>query len=155
MLKVIKGNLWELAPSNAIIAHGCNAQRVMGSGFAKQVHDMYPDAYEAYLDMFPYKHDFSSNNMLGKWVVVTCPGIRTIANVITQKYFGRDPNVKYVSYKAVVEGLSTLAEYANSKNMPIYMPFIGGGLANGNRDVLMALFEEIFEETEAYLVIND
>lgn len=167
MLKVIKGNLWDLIPSGAVVAHGCNAQGVMSSGFAKQIKDMFPDAYEEYLNLFPYNphnrprgigeyyDDYNGKSMLSKWVVVQCPGNIYIANVITQQYYGRDPNVKYVSYQAVVEGLSSLAKYANENRLPIYMPFIGGGLANGNRDVLMALFEEIFEETEAYLVIND
>lgn len=154
MLKIIKGNLWELVPSKCVIVHGCNAQGVMGSGFAKDVKIMYPKAYNYYVQAFKTTERLAGKDWLGRVIAVDENG-HTIVNAITQEFYGRDPTVKYVSYAAVVASLTKAAKIARKLNVPIYMPLIGGGLANGNRDVLMALFEEIFETTEAYLVIND
>lgn len=150
MLKVIKGNLFELAPEKCIIAHGCNAQGVMGSGFAKAIRDMYPEAFEVYHTT--YKH-----HGLALGEVIPCGNreSRIIANCITQEYYGRDPDSVYVSYDAVVLSMKIVARHSARLKLPVYLPFIGGGLANGNRNILMAIFEETFKDVEAYLVIND
>lgn len=156
VLKVIKGNLFKLAPRNAMIIHGCNAQGVMGSGFAKQIKELYPDAYDCYLDMFePDRKDKTGASLLGAWRGVDCPGGQTIFNAITQQYYGRDNSEKYVSYAAVATALTSIVRLTKHYNRPYYLPFIGGGLANGDRTVLMAIFKEAFEDVEAYLVIND
>lgn len=149
MLKVIKGNLWELAPSNAIIVHGCNAQGVMGSGFAKQVKEMYPEAYEAYID---YHKTFG----LGAgWIVPVAIGDMCIVNAITQYNYGRDPDVIYVRYHAVKSALEEVVKMNYENSRPIYLPFIGAGLANGNPVTLLKIFAEVFKDYDAYLVIND
>lgn len=149
MLKVIKGNLWELAPSNAIIVHGCNAQGVMGSGFAKQVKEMYPEVYEAYID---YHKTFG----LGAgWIIPVAIEDMCIVNAITQYNYGRDPDVIYVRYHAVKSALEEVVKMNYENSRPIYLPFIGAGLANGNPVTLLKIFSEVFKDSDAYLVIND
>lgn len=154
MLKVIKGNLFELVPEKCIIAHGCNAQGVMGSGFAKQIKVRYPTAYNYYIQAFKTTKRLKGKDWLGRLIAVNENG-HYIINAITQEFYGRDNNFKYVSYKAVMNSMAKVAKLSKKYNLPVYFPFIGGGLANGDRNVLMAIFEEVFEDVEAYLVIND
>lgn len=148
MLKVIKGNLWELAPSNAIIVHGCNAQGVMGSGFAKQVKEMYPEAYEAY---FRYYEDFGLS--LGNIIPVAF-GDMCIVNAITQRYYGRDKSVVYVNYHGLYTALCEVVQMNYQNSRPIYLPFIGAGYANGDPKFLLEIFADAFQNSDATLVLN-
>ena len=150
VLKVIKGNLFELVPEKCIIAHGCNAQGVMGAGFAKQIKERYPEAYETYIK---YHSEHGLN--LGSIVPWGSKDSHIIVNCVTQEYYGRDQTVVYVSYEHVEKTLRYTAKNARRLNLPVYFPFIGGGLANGNHGNLITIFERVFEDVEAYLVIND
>src|SRR5690606_22930034 len=82
--------------SERFIAHGCNAQGVMGSGVAKLIRDKYPEAYEQYVGI----HKMQGLE-LGEvsWTENTEPHI--VINIISQEFYGRDPNVVYVSYGAL------------------------------------------------------
>lgn len=42
------GDLFEVAPKGAVLAHACNCQGVWRSGIAKQFAEFYPEAYDAY-----------------------------------------------------------------------------------------------------------
>ena len=43
-----KGNLFEMAPNHAMIAHACNAKGVWGSGIAVEFKRLYPEAFLEY-----------------------------------------------------------------------------------------------------------
>lgn len=147
MLKIIHDDLFNCAKPAAIIAHGANAQGAMGKGFAKQLRHRYPLNYLEY-------HHLCERKMLklGQWLLVHEKGM-CIYNLITQEVYGDDMDEVYVDYDAVRKGLKVVQKYGSTYDLPIHMPFIGGGLAHGDKDRLMAIFEEVFATTDAMLYI--
>lgn len=105
--------------TSGIIAHGCNAQGVMGSGVAKLIRDKYPVAYQEYLKM---------DKSLGNVDLVQVTRGLWVANCITQEFYGRETDRVYVSYQAMDICFRSL----NNLNREINIPKIGAGLANGN-----------------------
>ena len=81
--------------TSGVIVHGCNAQGVMGSGVAKQLRAKYPEIYDAYV-----KHlgNFKAKpcSPLGSVNFVLVHSSLTVANAITQEFYGRDGK-QYVS----------------------------------------------------------
>ena len=148
MLTIKKGNLFEHATRDCIIAHGCNAQGVMGSGVAKEIKQRFPEAYQVY-----QLQNKKGAMKLGTVTIATCANNIVVANCITQEFYGRDPRRVYVDYDAVTECmlqldvLPTLLKF----DYPLHIPFIGGGLANGNRDILLEIFEKELANVEATL----
>ena len=124
-----RGNL--LAVTAGILVHGCNAQGVMRSGVAKDLRAKYPGAFDAY----KRKYD-QSGLKVGDVVYYEPP--RTlgapqfvIANAITQKYYGRDPDVVYVSYDGLERCFEDIGKLARQTGMAVHFPLVGAGLANG------------------------
>ena len=144
MIEYRKGNLFSAYSTPAIIVHGCNAQGVMGSGFAKQFKEEFPEAYLQYLNQYSYS--------LGQ-VIAMDYGDLTVCSAITQTFYGRDASVRYVDYLAVQTALGKVVSLAEGR--PIYMPFIGGGLANGDRRILAEIFEGVFQDSIAYVYTLD
>lgn len=127
------GNLFE-DPSVRFLAHCCNAQRVQRSGFAKELRERYPGAYQAYYD--------EPSLDMGKIIPYEAPDSRVIFHLIGQKFYGRD-GARYVSYDAIAEGIETLDTIAPSLGMDsLAMPLIGAGLAGGSWAVLSRIIEE-------------
>lgn len=150
MLAIKQGDLFLFkAPSRRIIAHGCNAQGVMGSGFALQIRQKYPRAWESY-------QAHGARLRLGQ--VVPSFGGSTgdiIVNCITQEFYGRMPGRVYVDYDAVIKTMSFVAEVSEDfAGLPVHIPLIGGGLAGGNKETLIAIFTEAFKSTNATLWLN-
>ena len=137
MIKFKKGNLFDNYSIPGVIVHGANAQGVMGSGFAKQFKLAFPDAYLDYINAPQY--------YLGDLIVTKYSGL-LVCSAITQEYYGRSKSTTYVSYKAVAGSMQKVAELAG--DVPIFIPFIGGGLANGNRAILLDIFENVFEKSD-------
>lgn len=139
MIRYLKGDL--LKVEEGIIAHGCNAQGVMGSGVALAIREKYPQAYEDY-------RKFCSNrppeSIMGYSVMSTF-GELAICNMITQLIFGRDPNVRYVSYDAIDTCFRDLIKSANihdpENQVVIHIPKIGAGLGNGDWEVISRIIE--------------
>src|SRR5437763_9109582 len=139
------------AGKNVILIHGCNAQGVMGSGVAALVKKLYPYAFEAYRKEF---NDFGL--VTGSVVWGRSKDSRVIvANAITQENYGRDSNKVYVSYDAVVDSMLEVAKYAKQHNVRVILPFVGGGLANGDRKRLTAIFQAAFHDVDATLYVQD
>lgn len=142
-MEVIKGNLFEKMDTTQnfnIIVHGCNAQHVMGSGFAKELRQRYPEAYMEYMN--------SALNLGENVFYYHSPNV-VIANAITQEYYGNDGK-KYVSYDAVhnaftdINNLCTMyhVEYPDEKII-LHFPMIGAALGGGNWNVI----EQIIKST--------
>ena len=128
-----------LSVTNGIIVHGCNARGVMGSGIAKQIRDKYPLAYEL------YREEYEKNGLqLGDviWAQVTPDLI--IGNAITQQNYGRDPTIRYVSYKAIQQAFETITVAAVTLNKKVNYPLIGAGLANGNWSIISEIIDDQF-----------
>ena len=121
-----------LASPHRFVIHGCNAQGVMGAGFAKQIRSHYPFAYKEYRKFYSEK-----GLALGETQFIKCRD-RTIINAITQKHYGFD-NVRYVSYDAIANVMMAVEETLYGET--VAMPKIGAGLAGGDWKVIEAIIE--------------
>lgn len=131
------GDLFENV-TEGFIMHGCNAQGVMGSGFAKIIRERYPIAFEQYALQHP-------NYILGEVIpVIVAPNL-VVVNAITQEFFGTGQ--VQVDYDAVEQACRGVKHLANSKMIEsneIHFPFIGAGLAGGDQGTLLNIFEMQF-----------
>lgn len=150
MLKMVQGDLFALAPNASIIAHGCNAQGKMKSGFAKELRRRFAGNYLYYRKCY-LEDGLNVGDVL--FYSHTREGTH-IANIISQEYYGRDKSVVYVDYINLEKGLNQVKQYACVNRLPIYLPFIGGGLANGDRGVLMEIFKRVFDDVDATLCVD-
>lgn len=146
MLTIKQGDLFEAATKErCIIAHGCNAQGVMGSGFALLIRKKYPRAWASY--------QLRGVNLKVGQIVPSFgkEHHNIVINCITQEFFGRDTSRVYVDYEAVKKCMWHVADIAKDYQLPVHIPLIGGGLANGNRNMLVKIFEDAFLSTNATL----
>lgn len=124
-----------------VIMHGCNAQGVMGSGFAKELRERYPEAYTEYTTI----HN-SRGLELGDNVLYNIPSTNIIiSNSITQQYYGRDGK-KYVSYDAIdkcTKDLYNLLKMElDERPLTIHFPAIGAGLGGGDWDIISTIIDK-------------
>lgn len=132
-----------------IIAHGCNAQGKMQSGVAKAIRDAFPEAYGAYKTHCEINKK-RALDILGTtaWVVTNYNVTgkeRMVANMVTQRYYGRDPETVYVDYDAVRRCMSQMNKKAKLYTKAPYevaMPMIGAGLGNGDWDIIEQIIRE-------------
>lgn len=137
MIKYQKGNVFDNFNEPYIFVHGCNAQRVMGSGVAKTIKAKYPEVYMDYLEMEQKLGEVSCVNFNG---TIMC-------NLISQRNYGYEGKI-YVNYDALHRGLVQIGNMARQLELPIKMPFIGGGLGGGDRETLKSLFEDVFGDLD-------
>ena len=132
--------------SERYIAHGCNAQGVMGAGVAKAIRAKYPDAFQFYRwnyeqfglvlgDIVIY-----TEPMDGPFAEYSEPDNKIILNCITQEHYGRNPNVQYVDYEAVKSCILKINKIAPGKN--VAMSKIGSNHGGGDWDVVEKLLIE-------------
>jgi O-acetyl-ADP-ribose deacetylase (regulator of RNase III) len=136
-MKLIKGNLLETECYQ--IAHGCNAQGVMGSGVAKAIREWCPSVYAVYRNAYEV-----DGLRLGDVITANGPN-KLVHNIITQDQFGWSGS-RFVNYAAVASGLIKIFKKADSlpaKYSRLAIPEIGCGLGGGDRDVLFSIFEDV------------
>lgn len=123
-----------------IIAHQANCQNTMGSGVALAIKKAFPEAYEA--DCQTIKGD--RNKMGGFTVAFTKCGI--VANLYSQYNYGKDA-VLYTDYAALEKALTSLKFLVDcdDSGLPLGLPKIGCGLANGDWVIVEAMINRIFE----------
>lgn len=115
------------------ILHGCNAQGVMGSGVAKVIREKYPTAYTTYL---------AGLLQLGIVTYARQDDGKTIFNLISQEFYGRDSSKVYVSYQAIEDGIQRINWWAsNIPDVVIAMPKIGAGLGGGDWVIISEIIE--------------
>lgn len=143
MLKHAKGNLIDMAAEGqfSIIMHGCNCHNTMGSGIAREIRERYPEAYA--VDCMTESGD---RNKLGTITVVAVDndvgGTMVIVNAYTQYNFNRKEDFKDVfEYDAFQKILNAFAHDAGP-GMNIGLPYIGMGLAGGNKERILAMIED-------------
>jgi len=146
MLTYHKGDLF--STPDLFIAHGCNAQGVMGAGVALQVKTLYPEVFEDYKELCS---EFKNKSeLLGEVLSVEVEG-KTIINCFTQLNFSSDGS-KQVSYDSVDKCMIYVSKFLNlyDKLKPlkehkfkssISMPKIGAGLGGGNWEVIEAIIK--------------
>lgn len=150
-LRIESGDLFnEAMGKRVVIAHGCNKQGKMASGFAGIVKKLYPFCYAAYMQEH---NDFGLVG--GDVVFATSEDSKVVvANAITQEFYGRDGK-KYVDYDWVVDSMLKVAAYAKQHNIPVCLPMIGGGLGGGDTKRLTAIFQAVFHDVDATLYLKD
>lgn len=131
MIKVQVGDM--LAVKNGILVHGCNCQSVMGSGIALLIRKKWPGVFQDY-----FQRANSSGLHLGDVIFSNVTeeakansSTLIIASALTQENFGRDKNVRYVDYDAITACFSRIRYQAEHLKLPVHIPLIGCGLANG------------------------
>jgi O-acetyl-ADP-ribose deacetylase (regulator of RNase III) len=140
MLKHVKGNLIELAFQGEfdVIVHGCNCYNIMGAGIARSIASTFPEAEEA--DRNTIAGDY---NKLGNYTKATmCADVMgsfVIINAYTQ--YGYDARksadmFEYLSFELILQKLEH--EFPKAR---FGLPYIGMGLAGGNKDVIMSQIE--------------
>ncbi len=142
MLKHTKGNLLDLAEAGDfdVIVQGCNCFCAMGSGIAKEIRNRYPEAWQVDYDtemgdMFKLGTFTSAHT--GKFVIVNA---YTQYNTSKQ---GEDV-FEYASFEVILKKLA----YAYG-NRRFGFPYIGMGLAHGDRIRIMAMLENFANEISA------
>lgn len=157
MLKHAKGNLIDMAEQGLfdIIVHGCNCQNTMGSGIAKEIRARYPGAYRAdyiaHRDATAIESDWLIGHpicLLGTYSETTdTENTRDfkfrIINAYTQvDYLPRGiDHFEYQSFLLILRKLA--AVYPNKR---FGLPYIGMGLAGGDRDTILLLIEAFANE---------
>lgn len=135
MIKYVEGDIRNA--EEQLIAHGCNAQGVMGSGVAAVVRQVWPEAYEEYINAGVWP--------MGYIIFAESRG-KVIANCITQKNYGRD-NKRYVDYCAVAKAFKFLNGYMAHNNIDeLAMPKIGAGLGGGSWEAISTIIQDSFDD---------
>jgi O-acetyl-ADP-ribose deacetylase (regulator of RNase III) len=144
MLKHTRGNLLDLAEQGAfdVIVQGCNCFNTMGSGIAREIRERYPMAYE--IDQLTQRGDIMK---LGCWTEAE-PSTFIIVNAYTQYGFNANGNTadvfEYTSFQLILQKL--LERYGKRD---FGFPYIGMGLAGGDRARIMAMLEWFAEQVTA------
>ena len=146
-IKIRFGNLIkEITPSidsNDMIVHQVNAMGVMGSGFAKELRETYPEVFTTYS---AYINGIETNKMglVLPHLVEQDGKTLLIQNVVGQFNFGRDGK-RYTSYDALDTAFKSLAsvlkediaEFRTTFN--VHFPAMGCGLGGGSWPVVEAI----------------
>lgn len=138
------GNLVE-APEN-IIAHGCNAQGVMGSGVALAIRNAFPRAFQEYKNHYAKYGLFIGDN-----VYAPTDG-KIIVNCITQEYYGRE-KTRYVSYDAIASCMKKIK--SNILLYSVAMPKIGSMLGGGDWNVIEAIIKSELNDRLVTIYVLD
>ena len=135
--------------TDGVIVHGCNAQGVMGSGVAKQLRAKYPEIFYDYAENLMV-YGVSDINPLGQVVFVKVSKSLTVANAITQEFYGRTGE-KYVSYIALKSCLELVAKKFGPST-PIHIPYlIGAGLGGGDEEKILSIIETKLKDCDVHL----
>jgi O-acetyl-ADP-ribose deacetylase (regulator of RNase III) len=140
------GNLF-LDTNIAYIVHCVNAQHRMKSGFAKELRERYPDAYDTYMAEPVLR--------MGDIIPHVAPDSRTIFHLVGQQHYGNDGE-RYVSYDAITEGIVTLNKIAPEIRMTeLAMPLIGAGLAGGSWSVISEIIQHYSVDFQPIVYLLD
>ena len=138
-MKIIKGNLIELAGNFDAIAHGCNCFHTMGRGFALQIKKSFPSAFTS-----DKETQYGNRNKLGTFSVAHV-GRLSIYNLYTQFRYGTD--VRHFHYGAFVSSFNgmlvdmTLQVAGQPEPLRLGIPRIGCTLAGGDKVIVKEIIE--------------
>lgn len=148
-MRQMTGNLLEV--KEGILVQGCNAQGVMGSGVAAAIRAKWPGVYDTYRRAYEKRKAESGQTLeLGRviWHTISREPKLTIANAITQEFYGRDPNVVYANYEAIGKAFERVGEIARQHQLEVHYPLIGAGLANGDWNIISSIIEDKLQGVE-------
>ena len=135
------------------IVHGCNSKGIMGSGVALAIRNKWPSVF------WDYKQEYDNHGLyLGTNIYSDTDDGKVIVNAITQKNFGRDSAVTYVSYAAIMSCMLDIERdmlRTGEEIQEIAMPLIGAGLANGKWDFIAPRIEKAFDVMKPIVYVLD
>ena len=154
-IRYVTGDL--IAGSEIVIAHGCNAIGGFSSGVAGVIRKKLPFAYEAYMAAF----NRTSTRLFNVGEVVWAFDIgphphshqRIVANMITQRDYGRVPNHQYVIYEAVAAAIENVDNFVGMTQdgtirlegigpiREVGFPLVGSDLGGGRWSVIAEIIE--------------
>jgi O-acetyl-ADP-ribose deacetylase (regulator of RNase III) len=141
MLKHAKGNLLDMAEAGDfdVIVQGCNCFCTMGSGIAKEIRERFPDAWQV-----DYDTEMGDMLKLGTWT--SAVDKFTIINAYTQYGTSKQGEdvFEYGSFEVILKKLAFVYP-----NVRFGFPYIGMGLAGGDKEVIMVLLENFAEKVSA------
>ena len=139
MLKHAKGNVLDMGENGdfEVVIQGCNCFNAMGGGIAREIRERYP--YVAEVDAETIKGDY---NKLGTFTSAPAEANGEakfiIINAYTQYNMSTGEDVfEYTAFELILQKMLRL--YGTYK---IGLPYIGMGLAGGNKDVIIEMIEE-------------
>lgn len=146
--------------TTGVVAHGCNAQGVMGSGVAKVIRAKWVKAYDRYHAVCSqWKHPKS--DLLGLSVIVNVgheiidpPNSLFVANMITQESYGKDGRA-YASAPAIRKALESTMSFCRGSKLDLYMPRVGCGLGGLKWENIGPMVEELAGGYEIKVYICD
>lgn len=142
MIEYLNKSMFDFT-EHVTLAHGVNCQGVMGSGVAKVMKNEYPEVFFYYKDYCDRKFDsvllsdieklkyldsYRSDPLLGVSQLIYINHDLHIANLFTQRYYGKDGKV-YACIKSINNSLRNLCEQTI---FPVVIPKIGCGLGGLN-----------------------
>lgn len=133
------------------IMQGCNAQGVMRSGVAKLLRDGDEGIFLDYRRVYEMQGNRLSVGQVLPYLSEKLNKI--ILNAITQKFYGRDPSVVYVSYEGMRTAMRNVNNVASS-GAPVAMPLIGAGLANGDWNIISGIIEDEATSFQPVVYLN-
>lgn len=148
MVRTITGDIIKLAKTGdySYLAHGCNCQRRMKSGLAKQIVENFPRVEEA--DNQTIKGDWKK---LGTINLTEYPEV-TIINAYTQFFYGT--NSRKLDYEALYKCLEKIDELMSGEDS-LLIPKIGCGLAGGNWRIVKTMIQEVLKDKNVKIVENE
>lgn len=145
-LKHTKGNLLDLAEAGEfdVVVQGCNCFNTMGGGIAREIRERYPNVADA-----DYWTDTGDYNKLGNYTKAVVRGEDDhsfiVINAYTQFEMSQGTDVfEYTSFELILQKLVRL--YGNCS---IGLPYIGMGLAGGDKDIIIPMIESFAEQVSA------
>ena len=138
------GDLIELALKGEfeVIVHGCNCFHSFGAGIAKQIKNVFPEAYKQ--DKLTI---YGSRVKMGKTSSITVKGVR-IVNAYTQYKPGKMNQL--VLEKNIAECFKEIKRLHRGKRIGI--PKIGAGLAGGDWNTIKNIIETIMDGEDITVV---
>jgi O-acetyl-ADP-ribose deacetylase (regulator of RNase III) len=139
MIVYESGDIVELAKSGKIqyLIHGCNCQSVWGSGLAKQLKEVFPQAYQVDKD-----DKRSPSKKIGDFSYYKT-GNLTIINAYTQFDYGTNyRRVEYGSIKRSFECIFSYWPFINEDEKMATVK-IGAGLAGGEWSIIEEIINEV------------
>lgn len=144
-LTTVAGDLFQA--SETIIAHGCNAQGVMGSGFALEIKNRFPDAFAL------YREEYERRGLkTGSIVVWNGPSV-TVLNCITQERYGKTG--QFVCYDSLASCMREIERMAREEigafayERRVAMPLIGAARGGGDWNVISQIIDTELRSVEA------
>ena len=139
MIKYIEGDVFE--SRDQVLVHGCNCFQRMGSGVAKRVKELYPEAFRVDEENTSY----ADRGKLGTFTHVATKHYLyktplLVVNAYTQ--YNYNTTTLMLDYDALKTVMYKIATLFGDKS--ISMPKIGAGLAGGNWVEIEKILNQVF-----------